>query len=121
MSFFGDAIGNAVSSLEDMSGELITYIANEVQHVDIMAIPGKEVSVESPTGGKTTVSARGMAWMIERSKLPVHEPLRGHLIVREDGRRYRVAPLDGHNTPCWRWSGPYESYFRIQVVSVDKL
>lgn len=116
MSIFGDAMNDAVASLEDVAGEYVTYTSDGVDYLNILAIPGKEDAPESPTGGNTMVAVRSVDWMIAKARLPIPEPKRGNTITRADGRKYTVAsPNSG---PCWQWSGPYEAYYRIQSKAV---
>lgn len=116
LSLFSDAMVDAVSGLEDNAGEPIVYIANSVSHVIDFAIPGQEEAPEGSSGGMTTISSRTLDWMIEKSRFPTSEPMRGNIIVRESGKRYQVAAPNGG--ACWRWSGPSEAYYRIQTVEV---
>lgn len=116
MSLFSDAIRDAVPSLEDVAGELVTYSADGTGYPDIVAIPGQTEAPEVSTGAQTFLASKTFDWIISKSRLPVVEIKRGNTITRADGSVYRVASSGGG--ACWRYSGPEEAYVRIQTVRI---
>jgi len=115
MSLFGTAMSDTMLAMEDVAGEWVTFTADGVDY-PLIAIAGQEMAPENPGGGITRITARTVDWLIAKDKLPIDEPKRGNMITRADGRKYRVG--SPNNGACWKWSGPHETYYRIQSISV---
>jgi hypothetical protein len=109
-------------ALEDLGGEEVTYRYAGIELNGVIAVAGKEQSLEPQMGGRTTVTQRTMDFLIHRERLKVGntyiQPQRGNLITRESGVSYRVLAPNGG--PCWRWSEGQEVYYRIQTVRLGE-
>ena len=114
-----DSLAYAYTVLDDMGGELVTFIYNKVE-ITVSAIPLFVDAPEDSTGGRTRVSNRTLDWSFKAADLVVSgnqvEPLRGCEIIREDGRRYRIAAPNAG--AAWKWATGNDTYMVVQTVQL---
>lgn len=110
--------------LRSHAGQAVTY-ARAYDEVEITATPGsKPMRVLDEFGVR--VDWTGQDWLIAAADLVLDgdavEPRRGDEVTHVSGGFTLVYEVlsPGGDEPCWRWSDPHHTTYRVHTKLVDR-
>lgn len=110
------------SGIQWLAGKLNTSVSQTVTYsrgdadVEIQATIG-DTATQTQEYDVHQIDYEGRDFIVLASELvfsgTAFEPESGDLITEAEGRVYEVLPIPGG--PCWRWSDPHHTMYRIHA------
>jgi hypothetical protein len=122
MPSFADELEDALADIRSEFGASATYYRGQIQFALSDASRGKTDFRFVGEEGQT-VRVQSVDWLFSAAELTDGEPpKRGDRIGETLGGKthyYEVASINGE--PCWAWSDPKKTQYRVHTVFLQKL
>lgn len=118
MSAINNALATHLRTLENFAGQPIAYARGNSTFDLIGTLARKRLDAEDDQG-KSAVTAKLVDWLVKPfsgdAKSLLTEPKQGDAIQSLDGRSFEVrSTIQG--SPCWEWSDPRHTFYRIHTI-----
>jgi hypothetical protein len=113
-----NALAVHLRTLEAVAGGAIVY-QRGVQSFELTGTLARKRPDVEEGQGKAAITAKLVDWLVKPFsgdvKTQLVEPRQGDIVVSADGRTFDVrATIAG--SPCWEWSDPRHTFYRIHTV-----
>ncbi len=111
-----DALDSHFSTLQATLGRGVTYGAGSTS-VELVAVKSRPRLGRDAIQDGVTHTSRNWDWLVSAKELVNEdgefiEPLKGHTVTDDKGKRFKVLTIPGENK-AWRWSDGQEVFLRI--------